>query len=215
MFSTHTVQMLPLGKLHAHPLNPNAMPGPVRRKLRNHIARTGHYEPLVVRPHPEIPRDFQIVHGQQRASVLRELEHANAACLVWNLNDAQTLTLLATANRLRGKEKARLRLNLIRLLHESMAAATLEEFAAMLPEQAKSLQRILEPEPHLTTANRGAGICGGVPKVPAAFIVFLPAEAKRRVDEALAKIDPNPAAALVALAAGMSRGSYPPDNLAT
>ena len=109
----------------------------LRRKLRGHIARTGWYEPLVVRRHPIRAGEYEIIHGRQRAAVLGELGYEWAACLVWEMSDVEALVLLATMNGLRGKEKGKLRLGLLRAMKEAGA-----EDVAGLPEREETLERI-------------------------------------------------------------------------
>ncbi len=47
-----TLRWIPLDRLEPHPENANRMPPRLLEKLKAHIARTGRYEPLVVRPLP-------------------------------------------------------------------------------------------------------------------------------------------------------------------
>ena len=136
MHDTHTIYFLELARLHPHPMAANVMEPRLRRKLRGLIAAGGRYEPLVVRPHPSIPNEWEIIHGHQRAAVLRELAHAHAACLIWEMTDAESLLALATLNRLRGKEKGRLRLALLRALR----AAGID--GQGLPERRATLERV-------------------------------------------------------------------------
>ena len=90
MNSTHVITMIPLSKLHPHPANANTMSPALLRKLQTHIAASGRYEPLLVRPHPQIAGEFQLINGHHRKRILERLGHAEAACLIWNLDDAQT-----------------------------------------------------------------------------------------------------------------------------
>ena len=73
---------LKLKNLIAHPANPNRMTTAALGKLKSHIERTGNYEPVIVRPHPEQSNCFEILNGHHRVKVLKELGHENADCVV-------------------------------------------------------------------------------------------------------------------------------------
>jgi ParB-like chromosome segregation protein Spo0J len=174
------VQWIALDKLIAHPKNANVTPADVMAKLRRHIARTGRYEPLVVRPHPAVAGSFELINGHHRAEILRSLEHTQAACVVWSLDDAETLLLLATVNRLGGEDAPGKRLELL----ESLAAASdasAEALAELLPESAESLRQLLaKTQPPDVPA--AAPVVG---EMPEAFTVFLAAAEKARLVKAL------------------------------
>jgi ParB-like chromosome segregation protein Spo0J len=149
-------------------------------KLRRHIARTGRYEPLVVRPHPAVAGSFELINGHHRAEILRSLEHTQAACVVWSLDDAETLLLLATVNRLGGEDAPGKRLELL----ESLAAASdasAEALAELLPESAESLRQLLA-KTQLPDVPAAAPVVG---EMPEAFTVFLAAAEKARLVKAL------------------------------
>src|ERR1043165_6360402 len=125
------IREIEIGRLIAHPKNANVMEPAVRRKLRRHIERTGRYEPLVVRPHPTVAGSLELINGHHRKLVLEELGHATASCVVWQLDDAETLMLLTTVNRLGGEDAAGKRLELIEALSGAIKAGP-EELAKWL-----------------------------------------------------------------------------------
>jgi ParB-like chromosome segregation protein Spo0J len=146
-----TLRRLPLDALEPHPENANRMPDRLLAKLRRHIERTGLYEPLVVRPlHADRGRQaFQIVNGHHRARVLRELGHTRARCDVWDVGDEEARLLLATLNRLEGRDNPSARAALVARLAAERSA---EELAALLPEPPDAVARLLAlskppPEP--------------------------------------------------------------------
>jgi hypothetical protein len=65
-------------------------------KLASNIQREDNYPPLIVRPHPQHPGDYELLDGHQRAAVLARLGFADARCYVWPCDDATALMLLAT-----------------------------------------------------------------------------------------------------------------------
>jgi len=143
-----TLQWIPLDHLEPHPENSNRMPPRLLEKLKAHIQRTGLYEPLVVRPlqcgvpaaagTPHV--QYQILNGHHRAEVLRQLGHTHARCDVWEVDDAEARVLLATLNRLEGRDDPAARAQLVARLAEGGSA---EQLARLLPEPADAVERLL------------------------------------------------------------------------
>jgi ParB-like chromosome segregation protein Spo0J len=195
-----TLQWIPLGCLEPHPENSNRMPPRLLEKLKAHIQRTGLYEPLVVRPlecgvngdgtsstaepsagEPAIsnpPSRYQILNGHHRAEVLRLLGHTHARCDVWEVDDAEARLLLATLNRLEGRDDSAARARLVARLAEGRSA---EELSRLLPEPADAVERLLalaKPPPAPLAPDEVE-----VPARPMTF--FLTDEQHEAVSEAL------------------------------
>ena len=132
---------VPLSQLHAHPSNANLMTEEWLEKLARNIAREGRYPPLIVRPHPELQGEYQLLDGHQRDEVLRRLGHSDALCYVWDCDDATALTLLASLNRLAGEDVPARR---AALLAELTGIMSVEELALLLPEDAGAIRETLE-----------------------------------------------------------------------
>lgn len=196
MKSGHEVRWIPVGKLVAHPRNANVMPAGVMRKLRRHIERTGRYEPLVVRKHPERGGEgfFEMINGHHRKMVLEELGHAEAACLVWELDDREALMLLATVNRLSGEDAAGKRLELLEALSTEWGTAGggCATLAELLPEAEEDLRRLLEGAESAKLAEAPA-----VGEMMEAFTVFLKAADKQRLVRTLRETDADAGRALM------------------
>lgn len=145
-----TLQWIPLETLQAHPENSNRMPPRLLEKLRRHIERTGLYEPLVVRPLPadaaggDAARDaaprYQILNGHHRAEALRQLGHTRARCDVWEVDDDEARLLLATLNRLEGRDDPSSRAHLVARLAEGRSA---RDLARLLPDPPDAVERLL------------------------------------------------------------------------
>jgi ParB-like chromosome segregation protein Spo0J len=131
---------VPLRALHTHPLNANLMSEERLDKLARNISREGRYPPLVVRPHPEMPGEYQVLDGHQRREVLRRLGHDAAVCFVWDCDDETALLLLATLNRLEGEDVPAKRAE---LLTELTSMLSVEELALLLPEDASQINDTL------------------------------------------------------------------------
>jgi hypothetical protein len=141
------LEWIPLEALEPHPENANRMPPSLREKLRDHIARTKRYEPLVVRPLPPRPGDapdasrrHQILNGHHRAMVLKELGHTHARCDVWEVDDEEARLLLLTLNRLEGRDDPSARARLVGRLADGRSA---EDLARLLPEPPDAVERLL------------------------------------------------------------------------
>jgi len=134
------IRSIPLEKLIAHPDNPNRMSKANLAKLVRNIARTGRYEPIIVRPHPQRKGCFQIINGYHRCHALTKLGHKTADCIVWDIDDEQTDILLATLNRLGGSDNLDKKIGLLKHLNKRMESAELAKF---LPATAKQIERLV------------------------------------------------------------------------
>ena len=132
-------------RLRPHPLNANVMPEALLGKLRRHIARTGRYEPLVVRPlrRGADGPDYQVLNGHHRLEALKALGHSAVLCEVWDVDDREALVLLATLNRLEGRDDPSRRAALVSRLAGAEGEAALQKLARLLPENRSALQKAL------------------------------------------------------------------------
>jgi len=134
------VRHIPLGRLIPHPDNPNRMSRANFGKLMRHIKRTGRYEPLVVRPHPEREGCYQIINGHHRQAALEKLSYKTAQAVVWDIDDEQADLLLSTLNRLGGRDMLDKKLALLRRLNRRM---TTRQLAKLVPQTRGQLERLI------------------------------------------------------------------------
>ena len=134
------LRQVPLRHLVSHPANANRMDPDLLDALTRNIARTRRYPPLVIRSHPARAGDWQILDGHQRAEALRRLGHADALCFDWPCDDATALLLLATLNRLEGEDVPAKRAT---LLEELSRLVSVDELAALLPEDAAAIEETI------------------------------------------------------------------------
>jgi hypothetical protein len=197
--STINVRTVPIDSVTLHPHNANRMSSRTKDRIRRHIADTGKYPIPVVRSLEESV-DFadlhaqgklQMLDGEHRLSILRDLGYSEIAVDVWpGITDGRALMLLATLND-GGQDDPVARAKLIKRLVGQLDedAANLE---AYLPETAQEIQRyagLTEKERKLVTfatgGGGGGGAAGGQPRreVPFTLEIFLPnREAKRKVE---------------------------------
>ncbi|MDP9237322.1 MAG: ParB/RepB/Spo0J family partition protein [Chloroflexota bacterium] len=131
---------IPLELVHPHPLNANVMPDDIAQKVARNIERTGKYPPLLVRPHPDLPGEFELIDGEQRWRILPRMGLIDALCYVWECDDETALVLLATINRLRGDDVPGLRSALLAELDRLLPRDLLE---TLLPEDASAIDDAL------------------------------------------------------------------------
>jgi ParB/RepB/Spo0J family partition protein len=188
------ITTIPLSQLRAHPANSNVMPGPLMEKLAEHIAATGHYPPLIVRPAGDDTGAYQVLDGHHRWRVLEQLGHTEAQCVVWDVDDERALVLLATLNRLQGSDDPRKRAALVAELHERFGRS-IGELGKLLPDGREEVRRLLDlrqPPP----APAGPP---DLEDMPVAVHFFLPGRDRKVLEAALKQIGPTREKALMSL----------------
>ncbi len=133
------VETILIDKLIAHPANPNRMSGTTFNKLIGHIERTGNYEPVVVRPCQQRPGCYEIINGHHRVKALKKLGDKGCDCVVWQVDDAETLVLLGTLNRLSGHDVLEKKAQLIKSLSERFST---KDLGRLLPETKTAIERL-------------------------------------------------------------------------
>ena len=171
------ITQIPIEKLVEHPANANEMTKANLTKLIRNIERNQHYEPLVVRPHPKRPGNYQLINGHHRKKAIRHLGYELADCIVWEVSDDETLVLLASLNTLCGRDRPEKRADLLEKLSEKFQIETLLK---RLPETRKQLQKRLE-------CNKTPQIIGpeNLPEMPQAMTFFVTKQQKNIVEETL------------------------------
>ncbi len=136
---------IPIEQIQPHPSNSNVMTDGQMKKLQRHLKRTGRYEPLVVRPIPSGDGGqptYQVLNGHHRLRALGQLGHETVRCEVWEVDDREALLLLATLNRLEGRDDPMRRAALLARLAGPLADE-LGQLARLLPEDRAALDRAL------------------------------------------------------------------------
>lgn len=173
------VVLIAIEKLLAHPMSANAMSKATFKKLAGHIERTGNYEPLVVRRHPSKRGCFEILNGHCRKKILEQLEYENAECVVWEADDEEALMLLATLNRLRGKDVLEGKAAIVKKLNKTMDEKML---AGMIPESRGGIAKLRNiSAARKIKINEGKSFMSPV-------VFFLDEEQKRFVEKAIGAV---------------------------
>jgi len=183
---------LPLDHLLPHPRNANVMPEPYLDKLVAHLERADRYPPLIVRPHPSQADRYQLLDGHHRAQTLRRLGRGHARCEVWCVDDAEALVLLASLNRLQGRDQPRKR---AALLDELSRRIDLPALAQRVPEDLPGLRKMIARHAPPPAAPAPAPATG----LPEPVTFFLLETQRARLDACLAAHDPQRETALMKL----------------
>jgi ParB/RepB/Spo0J family partition protein len=136
------VQDIPVERLHPNPWNPNRVAPEIYKKLRVYIEREGLVEPLVVRP-AEQPGHYQILGGEHRARVAKELGMTHVPCAIVEVDDRRAKILTVNLNELKGQSVPAL---LAELVHDLSRELSLEDLESQLPydlAQLEDLQDLL------------------------------------------------------------------------
>jgi hypothetical protein len=182
---------VPLDRLLPHPDNPNHMSKATFAKLVRNIEQTGLYEPLVVRPAPDREGFYQIINGHQRWHALRQLGHETAHAVIWPIDDEQTDILLATLNRLGGRDMLDKKLPLLRRLvgagpracpQEGQPQGVAPTLAKRLPYTSTQLERLAARTPTKSRAKTGTQVYA----IPMVF--YVGAEQQQIIEEALGRV---------------------------
>jgi len=170
------VENIALDKLIAHPGNANVMSKAAFGKLVRNIERTGLYEPVVVRRHPKRAGHYEIINGHHRCKALQKLGYATADAVVWDVDDEQAEILLATLNRLCGRDGPRGKIALLEGLSRRMPAGELGKLLPMSRAQIERLCRLKEQA--LNLSSRAKPMAG-------AMVFFVSDGQKKIIDGAL------------------------------
>ena len=138
---------IPIDQLTEAPWNSNQMDEAMLARLTNSLRRFGLVSNLVVRPIDQ--SSFEVLSGNQRLQVLRELDIDPIPCVIVNLDDANARLLAQALNRIQGSDDLGLRAEEVRAILKIIPQA---DVLALLPETAESLKSLVS----LGTADMSA-----------------------------------------------------------
>ena len=117
---------LPIAILGEAPWNVNQIDEPMMQRLRVSIGKYGLVQNLVVR---KVANAYEVLSGNHRLKLLRELEVKKVPCAIVDVDDAQARLLAQALNHVHGDDDLGLRAELIR---EVMQVLPEEEVLAIL-----------------------------------------------------------------------------------
>ena len=192
------IQLIDISQLNAHPANSNVMSDDLLDKLAVHLKNTDRYPPLVVRPMPgQTDGGYQLLDGHHRVKALERIGRTEARCVVWEVDDKEALLLLATLNRLQGKDDVRRRASLIADLNRQISV---DQLSKQLPEGCEELSRLLAL--HAPPPKPQAPLSLG--QMPMAVYFFLVPEQHKQLDRCLKSLGGSREQALMRLVTEMS-----------
>lgn len=174
-----TIKHIPLDHLTPHPDSANRMSRANLDKLVRNIERTGRYEPIVVRPCPGRRGFFQILNGNHRCEALRRLGRSGVEAVVWDVDDEQADILLATLNRLGGRDVLEKKQGLLKRL---ASRVPVRKLARMLPQTRGQIER-------LTASARPAPTRAKADSFAVPMVFFVDPAQQRAIEEALSMGD--------------------------
>jgi ParB-like chromosome segregation protein Spo0J len=136
----HSPEQLPLDRLLEAAWNANRVPVGLLERLRRSISEFGVVENLVARPHPVQAGVFEVISGNHRLRLYRELGFESVPVVVVDLDDARARLLAQTLNRTRGSDDPGA---YARLLEEVLATLEVGVVTSLLPESEATIDRVL------------------------------------------------------------------------
>jgi len=109
-------------------------------KIRRSIEQFGLVENLVARPHPEQPDRLEVLSGNHRLRLLKQLGYEQLPVVVVELDDARARLLAQTLNRTRGVDDPKA---YARLLEAVLAELAVAEVTGLLPETEATIDAVL------------------------------------------------------------------------
>jgi len=132
------IKLIPVDRLRPNPWNPNRIPAELMTKLRAAIAEKGMLGTLLVRPSED---HFEVVDGEHRLRIARELNLTEVPCLVIALSDTEAKIKMLQLNGLRGENDPEL---VARLLSDLIVEHDIEKLASELPYDRLDIKTSLD-----------------------------------------------------------------------
>jgi ParB-like chromosome segregation protein Spo0J len=123
-------------KIHPNPWNPNRITERTRSAISESLETYGQIAPLIVRPHPDIEGDFQIVDGEHRFSATER----EVLCNVIEANDEEAKKLTIILNETRGSAD---KMDLSSLLADLSISLDISELLVGLPFSEQELEELI------------------------------------------------------------------------
>ena len=128
---------LQLDQLQPAIWNANVMDGVALGRLQESLTSYGMVQNLVVRPLSE--DIYEVLSGNQRLKVIRELGYAEVPCVVVDVDDAHARLLAQALNRVQGTDDWGVKAELIREVLKNLPES---DVLRLLPESTSSLKAL-------------------------------------------------------------------------
>ncbi len=188
MTAIQTQRFIEIGieDLIPHPERANQMSKSGHRRLVRLIRQGGFYEPLIVRRVENQPGKYEILNGCHRLEALQELGINRVQCCVWQVDDDQARVLLATLNRISGKDDLTAKAKLIAKLHEN---CDIRDLVKILPQSRKTLEKLISISKRAIEAAAHPAPSNLSPpaEIPEPIVFILSTEQRNVVESAVAQ----------------------------
>lgn len=128
--------LVPKAQVHPNPWNPNHMKPRQQAAVEESINAYGQVLELLVRPHPDIPGEYQIIDGEHRFGVLPDKIYCN---VIHGLPDGEAKKLTIVMNETRGAAD---KIELAQLL--AQIQDEVEDLGNALPYDSSELEEIIK-----------------------------------------------------------------------
>ena len=152
---TLQAQMVPLSLLRQAEWNANRVPERTLVKIRRSIEEFGFVENLVARPHPDCDGTYEVLSGNHRLELLREMGIEEAPTVIIDVDEAQAMILAQTLNRTRGQKDDPA--SYAFMLETVLGSLGIEKALELLPETRWSIEQALygaSPRPKISMSDR-------------------------------------------------------------
>jgi hypothetical protein len=179
MHKRNVVEAVGIERLVGNCRSANEMARTAFLKLVRNIGASGRYAPLIVRRCREREGDYEIIDGHQRQRALKELGYREVDVIVWDADDEETDILSGTLNRLRGRDNAGKRMELLKRMTRTRSV---EELGRVLPERAGQIEKLLN-------AGRPTRLTEGEEKAMSPMVFFMDSGQKEVIERAIAEAE--------------------------
>jgi hypothetical protein len=131
------VRMLDIRELMPALWNANTVSRETLARIRNSVREFGIVENSVVRPHPEFEGKYEVLSGNHRLKVYKQLRVKEVPCHVLSVDDSMARVLAQTLNRTRGADDPQKLAALMDEIHAALPRERVDEFLqnmAKLPQ---------------------------------------------------------------------------------
>jgi ParB-like chromosome segregation protein Spo0J len=138
-------KVVPLEQIHPNPWNPNQMTDAEENALAESMEKYGDFDPILVRPHPDLEGAFQIIDGEHRWKTRVADGKKFALVNIRHSSDQEAQHLTGITILDRGTPD---KLKLAQLLAEVEAMSSIEETLDGLPMAKNELEELLALAKH-------------------------------------------------------------------
>lgn len=136
--------------------NANVVARSTMERIRNSVRRFGIVENSVVRPHPEFEGKYEVLSGNHRLQIYKQLRVKKVPCKIVELDDAMARVLAQTLNRTRGVDDPEKLAALMDEIQQALPKQQIDEFlehVVSLPTDRRAMEKLLDHQ----RANQGIG----------------------------------------------------------